>query len=570
MHQGSNRTHGSYKHWLSIDPFPNIGGESPKATAAPTATSSLLDRLKPMAAAVERMLNTVSCCVDRLQVHLHLPAPAALEPGPASEQQPHTSADDDASEQPERCTTQRSWCVVLRAGSLKLVDTSDCFMATPGIIGDAAATLDPERAVEVSKSLFWDDLSIAIVPGAPADGSSSSPETDETRGGAPCLPCGAASVTPAAGRGYLQPSGRVESAAEASGGWSWGDTGTVQAGSESGGRVSSPDGGPGGSSVARSPVATTAQTESAHAAGGSPMSSDVETESPLLQANDRSGSAGAELDSESEGFRDAEEQSDDGAGAGGGRELVLFTGAGGSGWRGKATLQLAWAAVAHGGALKSVRVAVESCEGVVVGVAAEQVAALAEAAAAVAEVVERRARECERMAAGPAVALADVTTSMLGALRPGQGMQDVLAMAAEGGDVSAGREGLPFGEASSTTEMHDARSMLASSMMVKPGAPVAETGSLWQLKLDLQAPEAQSGAEWTVPAVSVSIWDTAGDQDDGNTPNPFGLAVEIGNITGHIEQSGHVPFKATSRIQGVLPHPHCPPCSTKVVATQAG
>lgn len=504
------------------------------------------------------MLNTVSCCVDRLQVHLHLPAPTT----PADEQHRQMSPDDATSEQPARFSSGRSWCVVLSAGSLKLVDTSDCFMATPGIIGDAVATLDPDRAVEVSKSLFWEDLSVKVVPDEPADGSRSSQEGDETRCGAGCLPCGAEGLAAAAERVSLQTNGHVASAAEAFEGWPRRDAATVHVDSESGPGDSSADGELGRPSASPSPVGTTDQLESAHAAVGSAVGSDAGTESPLLHADDHSGSVGAELDSESEGFRDAEEQSDAGTGAEGGRELVLFTGSGGSGWRGKATLQLGWAAVAHGGALKNVRVAVESCEGIVVGLAAEHVAALTEAAAAVSEVVQRHARERERAARGPAVALADITASMLGALRPGQGMQDVLAMAAEGGDSGAGPQGLSFGESSCTTKMHDARSMLASSMMVKPGPAVAETGSSWQLKLDLQAPETQSGTAGAVPAVSVSIWDNAGAQDGGTTPPVFGLAVEIGSITGRIEQSSCVPFKATSRIQGLLRTPHVSPCGT--------
>lgn len=521
------------------------GTEPPGAAAPPTATSTLLDRLKPMAAAVERMLNTVSCCVDRLHIHLHLPAPDPPCAPPEAPPSPDTNRHPS-----DRAHTQRSWCVVLSAGSVKLVDTSDCFMAPPGILGDAAVTLDPERPVEVSKSLFWDNLRMTIVPddGAPAAQHSHGTAAAAGMPGSPRSPGGES-------RGDAIVRGRPLPSADGAAGIPrspqvcdpWADF-------ETGKGFVDPGGDSHGAATAAWPRDTPSATACGSAAGGTSAA-----ESPLQQACHGSRPPREDGESEySQDFRDAEEMLEDASGPGEEcrgeeEEVVLFTGAGVSGWRGKATLQLAWAAVSEGGALRSVKVAVQSSEGAVVALAAEQVGALAEAAAVALAAVEQRARVRERAAAGPPVALADVTASMLDVLRPGLGMHDVLAMAAEEGGLDGGPTGARYGEASGMTEMHDARSMLASSMVVREHAPQAPEAPSWEVRLDLQPPELKAGAAEAVPAVAVSVWDSTAPGLTGSRAPVFGVIAEVGSVTACARQSAGVPLKASSRIQGVSP-----------------
>lgn len=529
------------------------------AGAAPTpVASTLIDRLKPMAAAVERMLNTVSCCVDRLQVHLRLPCTSdnsvknghpATAPHSTSQNNAdrHSASDQAPSNTRDSTRSQASasscqWCLVLSVGSLKLVDTSDCFMAPLGVVADAAATLDPDRSVEVSKSLFWDDLSIRVVPDRAPPAPHTSPNSAGDAADASCAalsPLQHGSVEAAMHRsqdGELSEAGSLDAEEP--------ETNAVHSYAEDGCTMEA------GARAARCRVGGNCSPR-----GDAPCSEcGTVDDGAGVRAQGTCGEVGTD-NSDCEEFRDAEEQSDGRVDEEWAREegIVLLTGAGGGGWRGKATVQLGWAPVAEGSALRSVRTAVESCDGCVVALTAEKVAGLAEAAAALAEVAEEHARACARETAAPPIALADVTVSMLGALRPGQGMRDVLAATAE--DEGEGNAcGLP-GEASCMTEMHDARSVLASSTMTIVAAdqterPVVAPSLSWQLRVDLKAPAGEAGVAAAVPALSVSIWDAVAPVA-GTEEIPFGLCFQLGSITARADKCGSVPLKVSSRLQGV-------------------
>eukprot|EP00892_Ulva_mutabilis_P006810 jgi/Ulvmu1/4500/UM002_0226.1 len=538
--------------------------QSQSGTPPATASSTLLDRLKPMASAVERMLNTVSCCIERLHIHVHLPGPEHSSESPSRTPSPSTRPAQHppaAAEQPgnsSRDSGQRRWRAVLTVGSLKLVDTSDCFMAPLGVMGDlCASTLDPDRAVEISKSLFWDDLSIRIVPDdVPAAQHSSASSTSGEVGvaqadvfAAPGRPARAAAQhAERATVGSLDPELANDPAMLGT------DTCCLLD------RVSR-DSGPSHCSDTAAGCQREGGCEQMAASSSEACSQgdDAVPAGPLGPEGDSgcSGVATGVNESDGEEFRDAEEGSDEEGGKGGKPDagVLLLTGAGGSGWRGKATLQLGWAPAKEGGALRNMRAEVTSCEGAVVAVAVEQLAAVAEAAAAVAAVVERRAAARAGADTGPPVALADLTASMLVALRPGQGMQDVLAVAAQ--DMGGGEVDGVYGGASCTTEMYDARSLLAGSMMVKGAGETAvrpegeaEAPFSWQLRVELQGLVAESDAAVEVPALSVSVWDTAAAVGEAHGLL-FGLGLQVGSVTGRADRGAGVPMKVSSRLQGL-------------------
>lgn len=120
------------------------------------------------------------------------------------------------------------------------------------------------------------------------------------------------------------------------------------------------------------------------------------------------------------------------------------------------------------------------------------------------------------------------------------------------------------------TEMHDARSMLASSMVVREHAPQAPEAPSWEVRLDLQPPELKAGAAEAVPAVAVSVWDATAPGLNGSRAPVFGVIAEVGSVTACARQSAGVALKASSRIQGVilllLLRSSCPQLVTEIIA----
>lgn len=339
------------------------------ATDGPTVASRLRNQLKHVTSAVERMLNTLSCRVDRLTIHCSVP--------PMSSATDHGNTEQHSTDTRDTCEADAPASIVISASCVKLVDTSDRFLAPASHAGAGADGVNEssERPIEITKSFFWEGLKIELAPSdtTPAQqASSSASSSSDTE----------PSIQQQAGTD-CQPDSRDGQACPDAQPHSAGDGGSFYACS----RESADD--------------TAAQ------------SSDDDPDDFF----------------ESTGHADARETSAK-------SPLVLFGGLEGEGWSGKATLELAWAAISSGGALQHVRIGVEGRGPAAVAVHAKQLPSVVKMLTCLhAAVAEQRLRAKE--SATPVVGLQDLTMSMLDALRPEDGLQDVLAVSAADGDLCA-------------------------------------------------------------------------------------------------------------------------------------
>ena len=318
------------------------------------------------------MLNTLSCRVDRLTIHCSVPGvPSAIN---------HSNADQRSADGIDACETNAAASVVVSASCVKLVDTSDCFLAPARHAGRAAdgSGVEPDRPIEITKSVFWDGLKIELAQSetVPAQQAASS-DSSSSDGGMS----------------------------------SEGSTREIEA-----------DGG-------CPPIDT---TERACAA----QSHSADGESFYACAGEAAGPPVAQSsDDDPDAFFESPEHLD-ARNTSSRSPVQLFSGLDGGGWGGKATLELAWAAVSSGGALQRVSVSVEGRGPAAVALHAEQLPCVANTLARLhSAITEQRARAKESQA--PVVGLQDLTMSMLDALRPEDGLQDVLAVSAVHGDLCA-------------------------------------------------------------------------------------------------------------------------------------
>lgn len=323
------------------------------ATVPPTVASRLRDQLKHVSSAVERMLNTVSCRVDGISVHCTVP------PMPEA-----NDTDEQAKESISSIDGDSAVEVVISADCVKMVDTSDCFLAPACVTGKADDGNGTARPIEVTKSFFWDGLRVELV-------------TSESNSDQPC-----SSPTRAQSSNQQQEQrSRAKSVHNRS-------TQRCETVSES-----------------------TGSHESVQQAAGHSSGDESDDYYELEDSND----------AENEASRSP---------------IVLFGGLQGSGWDGKATLELVWAAAGsnEASALQRVSIGVEGRGPAAVALHAKQVPHVAHAVARVhAAVAEQQAHTKDSTT--PVVGLQDLTMSMFDALRPEDGLQDVLAVSAVDGDL---------------------------------------------------------------------------------------------------------------------------------------
>jgi hypothetical protein len=363
-----------------------LGDKEAQITSETTASSASrepsLERMASIAAAIERMLNTVCCRVDRLNVHLHVAPPGdtlptrqpcreACYPSDAEgrSDRPYLNSEDDGRD--THSGGERGCCLVLRVGSLKLVDTSDCFLAPHGNICSAALDLmDPTRPVEITKSAFWTDVSLELL--------------DECKGHA-----------------------RSESS------WS-----------------------PKSSHEASSVEQATSSPRSASAAADVDVrdAANVPLEAEFKDAG------GEEWESQSEkSFHDPVDlrvdQDEQPLWAHRRRPLgngiMLLGSHDGSGWSGKATLELEWAPIAAGGALRRISVAIVGDYDLNVALDCDSLHKLARCACIVEVAVHRSFRRARENSGQTATDLRSLSASMFEKLRPGPGLREMVAIMEE-------------------------------------------------------------------------------------------------------------------------------------------
>jgi hypothetical protein len=296
------------------------------ATAAPEATTpfsaaSLLpdvrDSVFAIAAAVDKVLNTVSARVDRVQVHIALPGGDNAEMADSGcGANPAEGTAGDGKQPPTEGA-----CVLCRMDCVKVVDTTDrgdADGATPAAEGGGGAFA--MSTTQVEKSVYWDGLTVAVSARCQ------------------CRECQA-----------------------------------------------------------------------------------VEERDSTVQEDDDSG----ETDGQGDRFFACEEGSE-------GAPMPVATGvnvlngtAGSRGFAGKVVLAFLWAPVASGGALLAATARVTSDAGALVALSTGDLAEVLEVAAGVHALVSRYSNDRAEVAARP------LTASVLESLRPVQGLQEVVELAAE-------------------------------------------------------------------------------------------------------------------------------------------
>ena len=314
------------------------------------------------------MLNTLSCRVDRLTIHCSVPG--------ARSRCSHSTEEQRSTDSADACDRSAATSMVISASCVKLVDTSDCFLAPASHVERAAGGVDvePGRPIEITKSFFWDDLRIELAQ------SDTAPDQQ---------PASSDSSSSDSGMGS---EASVERQA---------DTDLCTAEQVSPAQFHSADG------------------ESFYACAGDSADPGV------AQCSDED----PDTFFESADHLNARETSEK-------SPMVLFSGLNGGGWSGKATLELAWAAVSGGNALERASVSVEGRGPAAVALHATQLPCVVNTLVCIhAAILEQRLHAKE--AQTPVVGLQDLTMSMLDALRPEDGLKDVLAVSAVHGDLYA-------------------------------------------------------------------------------------------------------------------------------------
>ena len=76
----------------------------------------------------------------------------------------HSNPEQRSADSTDACETNAAASIVISANCVKLVDTSDCFLAPAGHTGRSAdgSGVEPDRPIEITKSVFWDGLKVEL------------------------------------------------------------------------------------------------------------------------------------------------------------------------------------------------------------------------------------------------------------------------------------------------------------------------------------------------------------------------------------------------------------------------